>query len=69
SEPFPTGIVEESGVFSVKATWQPAWWLRILGEGVHWDIRNLGNQNGVNDSYWEWRISINVDVVHTWEIP
>ncbi|NIA30196.1 MAG: hypothetical protein GWP06_09825, partial [Actinobacteria bacterium] len=69
SEPFPTGIVEESAVFSVKATWQPVWWLRILGEGTHWDIQNLGNQNRVNDSYWEWQISVNVDMIHTWGIP
>ena len=69
SEPFPTGIVEESGIFSLNATWQPKWWLRVLGAGTHWDIQNLDNRLNVSNSFWEWRVGVNFDIVHTWKIP
>ena len=60
-EPFPTGVVEKSNIFSFEATWHPWWWLRVSGNISYLDVENRENTLGENAAYWEGIVRVEID--------
>ena len=62
SEPFPTGVVEESGRFTLDLSWQPRPAVRAHARIGWCDVTSLNHVIGVNRSEWMGGLGLEVDV-------
>lgn len=65
SEPFPTGVVETSQRLFVATRWQPLWWLYGEAWVSYWDVQQVDNQLGRDDTFWDVRVRLSVEWLGT----
>ncbi len=65
SEPFPTGLVESSNRIRFSTRWQPLWWLHGFVTLSRTNVKNVENQLGLNDAYWDVVLSLSVEFLKT----
>ena len=63
SEPFPSGVVEEGGRFTLDLSWQPHQALRAHCRFGYCRVDNLNHSPGVERSEWMGSLGLEVDVL------
>ena len=65
SEPFPTGVIESSDILSVTCRWRPCSWLQTDIYVSHFSIENPENNIKLKDDFWDARLVISFELLHT----
>ncbi len=68
SEPFPTGTVERSEVFSFLTRWRPAWWFGCEFMVRFWSIDNYRNQPDADKDFWDIRLLFNFEFLQDYSL-
>lgn len=68
SEPFPTGVVEKSDLFTLSARWQPKHWIYLDLVAEYVTSSNWRNQQDVCKNYGEIKLKIGFELFKTFSI-
>ena len=67
-EPFPTGIVETENRFDFYFRWYYKSYLRLNLISTYIDVKNIHNVEGENDSFFEGKFNIELDLFRKWKL-
>lgn len=68
SEPFPTGLVELGDNYRFSARWHPLLWLYGDMRISYWRLKNVDNEFGIHDHFWEMGINLTIELLRTFSI-
>ena len=63
-EPFPTGVVEKSGRYSIELSYQPRIAVLACARIGYCDITNLNHQRGARRGQWQGILGLEFDLIH-----